>query len=45
MKMYGFRLKFHWSLLQGPINNIPAFGLDIGLAPRRRQAIIWTNDV
>ena len=28
----------------GQINNIPAFGLDNGLAPTRRQAIIWTND-
>ena len=26
------------------INNIPAFGSDNGLAPTRRQAIIWTND-
>ena len=29
---------------KGPINNIPAFGLDNGLAPTRGQAIIWTND-
>ena len=28
-------------VLNGPINNI---GPDIGLAPTRRQAIIWTND-
>ena len=28
----------------GPINNIPAFGSDIGLSPARRQAIILTND-
>ena len=27
----------------GSINNILAFGLDDGLAPIRRQAIIWTN--
>ena len=27
-----------------PINNIPAFGSDNGLAPIRRQAIVWTND-
>ena len=27
-----------------PINNIPALGSDNGLAPSRRQAIIWTND-
>ena len=30
---YQFRLKFHWSLF-----------LRFGLAPNRRQAIIWTND-
>ena len=29
---------------KGRINNIPAFGSDNGLAPTRRQAIIWTND-
>ena len=28
---------------KGPIDNNPAFGLDNGLAPTRRQAIIWTN--
>ena len=27
---------------KGPINNI--IGSDNGLAPSRRQAIIWTND-
>ena len=27
----------------GLIDNIPSIGLDIGLAPNRRQAIIWTN--
>ena len=28
------------------INNIPALiGSDNGLAPARRQAIIWTNDI
>ena len=32
MKMYEYRLKFHWSLFP-----------DNGLAPTRRQAIIWTN--
>ena len=31
-------------VFKGPINNIPAFGSDNGLAPSRRQAIIWTND-
>ena len=29
---------------KGPINNKPSIGLDNGLAPNRRQAIIWTND-
>ena len=28
---------------KGPINNIPAL-VHNGLAPARRQAIIWTND-
>ena len=29
---------------KGPINNIPALVQINGLAPVRRQAIIWTND-
>ena len=29
---------------KGPLNNIPAIGSDNGLAPTRRQAIIWNND-
>ena len=29
---------------KGPVDNKPALvGLDSGLAPNRRQAIIWTN--
>ena len=28
---------------KGPIDNNLAFGLDNGLAPIRRQGIIWTN--
>ena len=28
----------------GPINNIQIIGSDVGLAPVRQQAIIWTND-
>ena len=28
---------------KSPFDNNPAFGLDNGLAPIRRQAIIWTN--
>ena len=40
MKMYEFRLSFHWSLF-------PMFELtrgDNGMAPTRRQAIIWISD-
>ena len=29
---------------KGPIINISGIGSDNGLAPARRQAIIWTND-
>ena len=29
---------------KGPINNIPALVKIYGLAPSRRQAIIWNND-
>ena len=29
---------------KGLVNNMPAFGLDNGLAPTRRQAIIGTDD-
>ena len=41
MKMF----KFHWSLLPGVQLTISSIGWDNGLAPNRRQAIIWTNDV
>ena len=41
-------VNFDWDFTevcsQGPINNVPAFGLDNGLVPARQQAIIWTND-
>ena len=30
-------------VLKGSIENNPAFGLDNGLVPNRRQAIIWSN--
>ena len=40
MKMLDFGLKFHWS----PIKKYSIIGSDNGLAPCRRQAIIWTND-
>ena len=43
--MYEFRSRFHLSLfLRLEIKNTTAFGSDNGLAPTRRQAIIWTND-
>ena len=44
MKMCKFRLRFHWSLF--PMVQLTIFqpGSDNGLAPARRQAIIWTND-
>ena len=44
--MYEFLWKFHWSVFvsRGPINNYSIIGLDNGLAPTRRQAIILTND-
>ena len=38
MQMYEFRLRFHWSLFL-----TASIGSDNGLAPTRRQAIIWTN--
>ena len=44
MKMYEFRLKFHWSLFLGVQLTISIIGLENGLAPTRRQAIIWSND-
>ena len=45
MKSFVFWLKFHWSLfLRVQLTN-PSIGLDNGLAPKRRQAIIWTNAV
>ena len=43
MKMYGFRLNFHWRSFQGSNQQYSSTGLDNGLAPTRRQAIIWTN--
>ena len=43
MKMFEFRLKFHWSLFLRVQLTIFQLGLDNGLAPIRRQAIIWTN--
>ena len=44
MKMIEFRLKFQWSLFPRVQLTYSSIGSDIGLAPSRRQAIIWTND-
>ena len=43
MKMYEFRLRYHWSLFPRVQLTISRIGSDNGLAPARRQAIIWTN--
>ena len=42
MKMYEFRLRFHWSLfLRVQLNKqYPSIGSDSGLAPIRRQTIV-----
>ena len=40
IKSFAFWLKFHWSIFL-PIDNRPAFGLDIGLGTNKRAAIIW----
>ena len=44
MKMYEFRLIFHWSLFLGLQSTYSSIGSDNGLVPTRRQAIIGTND-
>ena len=45
MKISEFRLKFHQSLfLKAQLKWYSSIGSDNGLAPNRRQAIIWTND-
>ena len=43
-KMLEFRLKFHWSSFLRVQLTIFHQGSDNGLAPTRRQAIIWSND-
>ena len=45
MKMYEFRLKFHWSLSLGVKVTIFQHWFRYGLAPSRRQTVSWTNDV
>ena len=42
MKMFEFLSKFHWSLFQRVKHNSSNVS-DNGLAPSRRQAIIWSN--
>ena len=44
MKMFELRLKFLWSLFLRANEQYSSTGSDNGLAPTRRQAIIWTND-
>ena len=42
IKMYEFRLTFHWSSFPRVTNQqYPSIGSDDGLAPTRQQAIIW----
>ena len=45
MKVYEFRLQFNWSMLLGgeAEKQFASIGSDNGLAPPRRQAIIWTS--
>ena len=43
--MYEFSSKISLKFVaKGPINNTPALVTKKGLAPSRRQAIIWSND-
>ena len=44
LKMWQFRLRFHWSVFPRVKLTIFHIGSDDGLVPSRRQAIIWTND-
>ena len=41
--MFEFRLQFHWSLFLRVQLKYSTIGSDIGLAPTRRQDIVWTN--
>ena len=45
MKIYEFRLRIHWSLFIRSNYQYSSIGSANGLAPTRRQAIIWTNYV
>ena len=42
-KVLYFDLYLWLFLLKGPIDKKNSIGLDNGLAPKRRQAIIWTH--
>ena len=45
MKMFEFYLLFHWRLFLGlELKIFQHIDSDNGLAPIRRQAIIWNND-
>ena len=44
MKIFEFQLKFQWIYSYQYNQHYSSIGSDIGLAPARRQAIIWTND-
>ena len=44
MKIYEFRLRFHWRLFPRSNKQYSSIGSDFGLSPARQQAIIWTND-
>ena len=37
-------INYNLDITKGPINNNPIIGSDNGLAPARRQAIMWAND-
>ena len=41
MKIFQFRLRFHWSVPNGPIHNIPTL---VQMMAWRRPAIFWSND-
>ena len=44
LKIFEVQLKFHWICSQGSNWQYANIVSDNGLAPNRRQAIIWTND-
>ena len=43
MQMTEFWFKFHWNLFPGVHLTENSIGSGNGLAPKRRQAITWTN--